>query len=142
MAEPQRCPTCGREMPAHAPQGLCPACLLGGVLNSQDESPSLLGEPKSMAGTPGEPAATGADASTDANGTATPVFSEESGPSTDSAPTATFAPDDGSAVDDGSVDPGTRIRYFGDYEIRGSWAAAPWASSTRPAKSVSIEPWR
>ena len=119
MAEAQRCPNCGREMPAHAPQGLCPACLLGGVLDSQDESQSLQGEPESTAGTPGEPAATADDASTDADDTAAPVFSEPSGPSTDSAPTANFAPSDGPAGDDGSVDPGTRIRYFGDYEIRG-----------------------
>ena len=68
---------------------------------------------------PGEPAATADDTSTDADGTATPVFSEQSGPSTDSAPTANFAPGDGPAGDEGSVDPGTRIRYFGDYEIRG-----------------------
>ncbi len=75
--------------------------------------------PTSTAGTPEEPAATADDASTDTDGTATPVFSEQSGPSTDPAPTANFAPSDGPAGDDGSVDPGTRIRYFGDYEIRG-----------------------
>ncbi len=28
MAERERCPNCGGEMPANAPQGLCPACLL------------------------------------------------------------------------------------------------------------------
>jgi serine/threonine protein kinase len=48
----QRCPNCGREMPEHAPKGLCPACLLGWVINDR-------------------------------------------------------------------VDPGTRVRYFGDYEVRG-----------------------
>ncbi len=119
MTEPQRCPNCGREMPAHAPQGLCPACLLGEVLDDQDESQSPPGEPKSTAGPPGEPAATADDTSTHADGTATPVFSEQSGPTSDSAPTANFAPGDGPAGDEGSVDPGTRIRYFGDYEIRG-----------------------
>ena len=106
-------------MPAHAPQGLCPACLLGEVLDDQDESQSPPGEPKSTAGIPGEPAATADDTSTDADGTATPVFSEPSGPKIDPALTANFADGDGPAGDEGSVDPGTRIRYFGDYEIRG-----------------------
>jgi serine/threonine protein kinase len=59
------------------------------------------------------------DTSTDANGTATANFSAVSGPLTDSAPTANFAPGDGPAGDDGSIDPGTRVRCFGDYEIRG-----------------------
>ena len=103
----------------HAPQGLCPACLLGGVMSSQDEGRSPSNEPKSTAGTSGVPAAIPDDTSTHADGTAIPVFSEPSGPSSDSAPTANFAPGDGPAGDEGSVDPGTRIRYFGDYEIRG-----------------------
>jgi len=119
MAEPQRCPNCGREMPAHAAQGLCPACLLGGILDSQDESKPLQGERESTAGTLAEAEATANDRSTGASGTATLVFTELPDPSTDSAPTADFAPDDGPAGDDGSVVPGTRIRYFGDYEIRG-----------------------
>ena len=46
MPEPQRCPSCNREMPANAPAGLCPACLLGGVLDSQ--SPES--HPKATAG--------------------------------------------------------------------------------------------
>ena len=120
MAEPQRCPNCGREMPAHAPQGLCPACLLGGVLDSQDESQSLQGEPKSTAGTPGG-ASRDSRRRIDRRRRHRRSRSSRSSlvRSTDSAPTADFAPSDGPAGDDGSVDPGTRIRYFGDYEIRG-----------------------
>ena len=119
MSEPQRCPNRGREMPVHAPLGLCPACLLGGVLDRQDDLPSPQGGPKSPADTPGKPAATADPTSTDTEPTAAPGYSEESDPPTDSEPTAHFAPRDGPAGDDGSVEPGTRIRYFGDYEIRG-----------------------
>src|SRR5262245_51307290 len=118
MAEPQRCPNCGREMPAHAPQGLCPACLLGGVLDSQEESQSLQGEPQSTTATPGEPATTVGDASTVDDGTTISVIPQQSGPPTDPAPPANFVPSEGLAGDAGSVEPGTRIRYFGDYEIR------------------------
>ena len=42
MAEPRRCPNCGREMPAHAPKGLCPACLLEGVLGGQSPTPESI----------------------------------------------------------------------------------------------------
>ena len=28
MSEENRCPECGAPLPAHAPQGLCPGCLL------------------------------------------------------------------------------------------------------------------
>jgi len=68
---------------------------------------------------PGEPAATADDTSTDGESIGVPVFSAESVPSADPAPTANFVPGDAPAGDEGSVDPGTRIRYFGDYEIRG-----------------------
>src|SRR5437762_3524003 len=41
MAEPERCPNCGNELPANAPQGLCPACLLRQGLDSKaTDSPS------------------------------------------------------------------------------------------------------
>ena len=65
MAEAQRCPNCGREMPAHAPQGLCPACLLGGVLEARTRPNRAASEPESTAvGTSG-PSGESADASTD-----------------------------------------------------------------------------
>jgi eukaryotic-like serine/threonine-protein kinase len=119
MVEPRRCLNCGREMPPLAPQGLCPACLFGGVLDSEVENQTSKGEPKSTAGAPGEPPGAALNASNDAKGAATHVFSEQSDPSTDSEPTANFAPSDELPGNDGSVDPGTRIRYFGDYEIHG-----------------------
>ena len=50
---------------------------------------------------------------------------------------------DGQADDNGDPAPGTRMRYFGDYElIQASSAAAAWASSTRPARSASTGPSR
>ena len=36
MAERERCPSCGNELPANAPQGLCPECLLRQALESED----------------------------------------------------------------------------------------------------------
>ena len=33
MADPERCPNCGSERPARAPQGLCPRCLLEQALD-------------------------------------------------------------------------------------------------------------
>ena len=35
MAERERCPGCGNELPANAPQGLCPACLLKQGMESE-----------------------------------------------------------------------------------------------------------
>ena len=102
-------------MPANAPGGLCPACLLGGVLDSQ--SPES--HPKTTAGETDEPPAPAAETSTDTDGTSTHVFSSQSAASTDSAPTADLAPSDDPPGDDRSFEPGTQIRYFGDYEIRG-----------------------
>ena len=39
MAERERCPSCGTELPANAPQGLCPACLLRQGLDSEASDP-------------------------------------------------------------------------------------------------------
>ena len=141
MAEAQRCPNCGREMPAQAPHGLCPACLLGAVLDSQDENQFLQREPMSTAVTGGEQVATREDASP-AAGTTIPVVSEQSRQSTDSAPTADLAPTDGPADGDGSSIQALGFATSATTRFAASWAAAPWASSTRPARSVSIDPWR
>jgi predicted Ser/Thr protein kinase len=35
MSEPQKCPQCGNELPANAPAGLCPQCLMKAGLESQ-----------------------------------------------------------------------------------------------------------
>jgi eukaryotic-like serine/threonine-protein kinase len=39
MTEGERCPNCGAEMRANAPQGLCPACLLRQGLESEGTDP-------------------------------------------------------------------------------------------------------
>ena len=33
MNEMNKCPECGKTLPEDAPQGLCPKCLMGNVLN-------------------------------------------------------------------------------------------------------------
>ncbi len=120
MAEPQRCPICGREMPAHAPQGLCPACLLEGVLDNQDESQSLEGEPKWTA--------SGSLVSNPPPQTAHRLTSIARPPR--SSPRIRFgraiapSPSISHAVTGRptTIVPSSRaarIRYFGDYEIRG-----------------------
>jgi len=38
LSEPNTCPSCGREIPAHAPGGLCPGCVLAGVAEETDGS--------------------------------------------------------------------------------------------------------
>jgi hypothetical protein len=42
MAEPERCPNCMSELPANAPHGMCPVCLLGG--GPDDETQASPGE--------------------------------------------------------------------------------------------------
>src|SRR5438046_15034 len=38
IAAPSRCPECGTELPADAPEGLCPQCLLKGVISSAHDA--------------------------------------------------------------------------------------------------------
>ena len=40
---PPTCPECGKPLPPDSPQGLCPRCLVGAVLNNPFESPPSLG---------------------------------------------------------------------------------------------------
>ena len=108
-------------MPARAPHGLCPTCLLAGVLDNPDENQSLQvpGESRSASEPPGEPAGRAHDASGHTHSVDTSGLSEQSDPPAGFTPTAEFAPGDVPAGDEDSLDPGTRVRYFGDYEIRG-----------------------
>ena len=53
MAERERCPNCGAEMPVNAPQGLCPACLLQQGMESDGTEP-----PSSTPPSAPDPAAT------------------------------------------------------------------------------------
>src|SRR4051794_22341885 len=48
MAERGRCPSCGSELPAYAPQGLCPACLLRQGLETEAPALPPQGEPTAM----------------------------------------------------------------------------------------------
>ena len=40
-SDPRRCPACSAEIPAEAPQGLCPKCLLLGVASAAEPSANL-----------------------------------------------------------------------------------------------------
>ena len=53
MAERERCPGCGNELPPIAPQGLCPACLLRQGLESEGKD-----LPSSSPPNPGDPDST------------------------------------------------------------------------------------
>ena len=83
MAERERCQSCGNELPANAPHGLCPACLLRQGLDSGTTDPPLTTPPSSR----------------------------------DPDATKTFEPGAEPAAGDGTVEPGTRVRYIGDYEL-------------------------
>ena len=56
MSETKRCSLCGAEMPADAPEGLCPQCLLKVALEPQSQAPASTASPgKSSAFTPPTP---------------------------------------------------------------------------------------
>ncbi|MCX5671058.1 MAG: bifunctional serine/threonine protein kinase/MFS transporter [Planctomycetota bacterium] len=50
MSQERRCPQCGAELPANAPQGLCPACLLERGLESQRPAEGSAAAPQGSAG--------------------------------------------------------------------------------------------
>ncbi len=83
MAERERCPSCGGELPANAPQGLCPACLLRQGLESEATD-----SPSSTPPSPPDPDAT-----------------------------KTFEPGETPDGVEIAVEPGTKLRYLGDYEL-------------------------
>ena len=98
MAETRKCPECGSELSPEAPQGLCPQCLLKAGLNSdskRDRHDRTLPTDDTAYSPP--PAAVDSDSET--LPVAHPVFDVDSSvPSLDQTA-------------------GTRIRYFGDYEL-------------------------
>src|SRR5689334_5034761 len=111
MAERERCPNCGSELPVNAPQGLCPACLLRQGLDT--EAPAL--PPHD------EPGATGATIEE-------PVPAPGAGMTASLTPRPTGMPLDPTANnpvtlagepngDEGPLEPRTLVRYFGDYEL-------------------------
>ncbi|GEP42850.1 serine/threonine-protein kinase [Brevifollis gellanilyticus] len=48
MTTPNSCPKCGVSLPADAPEGLCPACLISGALASNFETVKLAAPPWSL----------------------------------------------------------------------------------------------
>ncbi len=105
MADPERCPDCGAELPANAPRGLCPACLLRQALDSKGPDPSLPAEPTVGNSGPG-PTHHAPDAITTGPDTPPP------------GTTVTVPPGDTPTVDGTDPpepEPGAMIRYFGDY---------------------------
>jgi len=55
MAEPQKCPECGAELPQEAPQGLCPQCLLKEGLREDSEQKDDLAQAETRPFLPGAP---------------------------------------------------------------------------------------
>ncbi len=99
MAERERCPACGAELLANAPRGLCPACLLRHALDSAGPGPSQTAEP-----TVGEPGMGRTHQAADAGTTC--ALTPPLGPAAPAPPADTEA-----------LEPGTAIRYFGDYVL-------------------------
>jgi len=113
MAERQHCPNCGCGLPAHSPQGLCPACLLGQVLESRDERPSTRDEAALVAATLEEPEMSPGGAAFGPEETGSDVALRAASP-----PTGTLdAPDGGPYGDKEALERGTLVRYFGDYAL-------------------------
>jgi hypothetical protein len=83
MAEAQRCPNCDRELPALAPQGLCPACLLGRILATIEEGESPRSEPESTAEARVDPTPKLDRASAVDSAATIPGIAKQSGPPTD-----------------------------------------------------------
>jgi tRNA A-37 threonylcarbamoyl transferase component Bud32 len=105
MAERERCPDCGAELPANAPRGLCPSCLLRHALDSEDAGPSQTGDPTVGDFEPGR-THQAHDEPTIGSGTPSP------------GPTVTLPSADSPTVDaPDAPEPGTVIRYFGDYVL-------------------------
>ena len=103
MAERERCPDCGAELPANAPRGLCPACLLKHALDSDDAGPSQTVDSTVGDSEPNAPEGDAARAN------------EETTSASLSAPV--FSPDTPTVDGTDTPVPGMAIRYFGDYVL-------------------------
>jgi tRNA A-37 threonylcarbamoyl transferase component Bud32 len=117
MSERQHCPSCGCELPAHSLQGLCPACLLGQALESRDEGRSIRDEPASMAASAIAPVVSSGSALLEQDQTANDIGLQPGGPSIGVMTDTVDAP--GGLLDghDEALEPGVRVRYFGDYAL-------------------------
>jgi serine/threonine protein kinase len=116
MAERERCPNCGSELPVNAPQGLCPACLLRQGLDA--EAPDTAsGPPLPGAVTAAiDPGATGPPPAIDEGATGPPgAATLARSPSPHDLPTDVGL-DQATSADPHAAKP-VRVRLFGDYEL-------------------------
>ncbi len=123
-ADANRCPGCGAERPANAPEGLCPRCLMSQATPGDTPGPADVDATTAPAATgsghspeplPGDPEATGAY-------TAEPV-ADAASTRTDATGDWTTDPGDPRRTADGhgatpDLPRGATVRYFGDYEIQ------------------------
>ena len=98
MAEARKCPECGSELPPEAPQGLCPQCLLKAGLSSESD---MVRDDRAF--------------STDDTAYSPPPAAVEA--DSDTMPVGQPGVDPERSIPAGDQPPGTRIRYFGDYEL-------------------------
>ena len=132
MADADRCPNCGSELPPNAPKGLCPRCLLQQGLDSDAFSLAR----------GGTPAATMALASGSGGSSVLASLAESVGPVPrvllrDSEP----ATDPGPVVQPGSPEmPAPADPAAGSSSSARSPAAA-WAPSSRAATATSAATW-
>ena len=120
-AQSNRCPSCGEEQPANAPEGPCPRCLALQTMTARTTRPDDID-----ATTP--PAATGSDHSPETAPTDSDAIAAHAAkPATDTASCRTLAtgnctPDSTATVADSlatqDLPRSATVRYFGDYEIQ------------------------
>src|SRR4051812_25969467 len=110
MSDARSCPDCGRPLTEDAPEGLCPACLLKLALG---DSAIVEGASPSPPGAPTEPPPPPGGGATPAETETRPWAAGSESPVTGAAGTGTDVAE--------SPPPGV-VRYFGDYELRGTIA--------------------
>src|SRR5262245_37391598 len=115
MAECNRCPNCGSELPLDAPQGLCPACLLRQGLDT--EAPTPHGESTASGARLEESVSAFGAVTAAGTDTTASLIPRPCGPSPDPTAANSIRPAGGPNGDDSPPEPGTLVRYFGDYEL-------------------------
>ena len=114
MADANRCPNCGAERPANAPEGLCPRCLMRQAQEGEVSELTDAGSGWAVgAGTDATTAGRGPDPGGETEmATANPTVSVTSDPNRKTV--AATAP----GAESNGLQRGAVVRYFGDYEIR------------------------
>jgi WD40 repeat protein len=99
------------KLPGDAPQGLCPACLLRQGLETEAPAQGPCGEPTA-------PGATLEESGTaSGSGRTARLSPRPAGPLADPTTTDPVRPESRPNGDERSLEPGTFVRYFGDYEL-------------------------